>query len=262
MSKNKLIEMKVLNTRFHIYYEQRIKHVQNHLHEFGINDTETSMHEFRLELKKLLSILKFLRKIYPKSNFKKQINVLEKIFLIAGEIREFQLLVKWLENNELTDFRFNYFPNSILQKNMYDLSIQIDQIKYDFGVLMQDVQSFVLGTNKILIDQYLIDLNARIEKKISKNCTEQEWHEIRKLIKRKIYAANWKEDIQDSNFAYFQKLQELIGQWHDAEVMINTLTLKKRLFIKDIEMQKSYSFAIDKLNQSLLSRNKKVADWL
>lgn len=254
--------MKVLNTRFHIYYEQRIKHVQNHLHEFGINDTETSMHEFRLELKKLLSILKFLRKIYPKSNFKKQINILEKIFLIAGEIREFQLLVKWLENNELTDFRFNYFPNSVLQKLINDLSLQINHIKYDFGILMQESQSFVLGTNKILIDQYLIDLNARIEKKISKNCKEQDWHEIRKLIKRKIYAANWKDDIQDSNFAYFQKLQELIGHWHDAEVMINTLILKKSLFIKDIEMQKSYSFAIEKLNHSLLSRNKKLVEWL
>jgi polyphosphate kinase len=115
----------------------------------------------------------------------------------------------------------------------------------------------ILDSPQLILDE--------IQKVVLKQQSEfnRIWGNInRELIKRKIYAANWKEDIQDSNFAYFQKLQELIGQWHDAEVIINTLILKKRLFIKNIEMQKSYSFAIEKLNQSLLSRNKKVVEWL
>jgi CHAD domain-containing protein len=254
--------MKVLNTRFQIYFEQRVKHVQNHFYEFGINDSESSVHDFRLELKKLLVFLKFLRKIYPKNNFKKQINSLEIIFLQAGEIREFHLLIKWLEKNELTDFRFNYFPNMAIEKTITDLSFQINQIKYNFVLLMNENLLFVKETNIILIDQFLVDINAKIEKIISKNVKEVQWHEIRKLIKRKIYATNWIEDGQDSKFAYYQKLQELIGNWHDTQVMIHTLSIKKNLFNKDIEMHKSYSFAIDKLNINLDSQKKKVIEYL
>ena len=65
---------------------------------------------------------------------------------------------------------------------------------------------------------------------------------------------------EDADIAYYQKLQESIGYWHDVEVIKESLVLKKIHLSPDVELQKAYTLACDKLNHSLRYREKQIVE--
>ena len=89
-----------------------------------------------------------------------------------------------------------------------------------------------------------------------------EWHELRKIIKQWMYAINWIENGVGTDISFFQKLQEAIGYWHDAQVIKETLFQKKIFLSQDVELQKSFSIATEKLNQSLKYRERQIQELL
>ncbi|MBY0480414.1 MAG: CHAD domain-containing protein [Chitinophagaceae bacterium] len=247
-------------TQLQLYYDQRIKHVFNHLHDFDIHATENALHDFRVEIKKLKAILKFLKTIYPKQKLKKSARELNHIFQEAGEIRESQLMQQWLNKNEL-NLSFNgFFPAANLQKMVRDFHGETNQFKHDIKELNENVSKYIAATNEILAEHYVRDLQAHMDKMIRKNCPETEWHSLRKLIKQWMYAINWLDKKEDADIAYYQKLQESIGYWHDVEVIKESLVLKKIHLSPDVELQKAYTLACDKLNHSLRYREKQIVE--
>jgi CHAD domain-containing protein len=249
-------------SQFVLYYNQRIKQVFNHLLEFDLSSSENSLHDFRVEIKKLKAILKFLKSIYPKQKLKKAARQLNNIFQQAGEIREYQLLLQWFQKHELEIFVEKIFPSETLDEMKNKFHHQAHIFKQDLKELDHQVSDYVLATNEILAAHYLKDLGVQIDKLIRKNCPLNEWHELRKIIKQWMYALNWVEHSQDTDISYFQKLQENIGYWHDAQVVKETLMQKKIFLSHDVELQMSFTIANDKLNQSLRYREKQIHELL
>ena len=79
------------------YFTLRQKHLFNYLHELELQGNAIALHDFRIEMKKLRALLKFLRSIYDKEKLKKADRKIKAIFLEAGEIREYQQLQKLLQ---------------------------------------------------------------------------------------------------------------------------------------------------------------------
>ncbi len=77
-----------------------------------------------------------------------------------------------------------------------------------------------------------------------------------------MYAINWINDGSEIDISYYQKLQEAIGYWHDAEVIKESLLQKKIFLSKDMELQKSFSIANEKLSHAIRYREKQIADLL
>ncbi len=244
------------------YYHQRIKQVFNHLLEFDLNSSENSLHDFRVEIKKLRSILKFLKTIYPKQKLKKVSRQLNNIFQKAGEIREYQLLLQWFQKHDLEIFMEQIFPKEILESLITKFHHQNHSFKQDLKDLNDQVSDYVLATNEILADHYATDLSLQMDQLIRKNCPLNEWHELRKIIKQWMYAINWVEQKQDTDISYYHKLQESIGYWHDTQVIKETLMQKKIFLSPDVELQMSFTVANDKLNQSLRYREKQIHELL
>ena len=84
------------------YFEQRTKNLFNHLYDFEINGDEVSLHDLRVEMKKLRAVIKFLRNIYPNQKLKMPAHALRNIFHDAGFVRELQILQYKLHTNYLT----------------------------------------------------------------------------------------------------------------------------------------------------------------
>lgn len=245
-----------------IYYNQRVKQVFNHLLEFDLSSSENSLHDFRVEIKKMKAILKFLKSVYPKSKLKKSARQLNNIFQQAGEIREYQLLLQWFQKNELETFQQNLFPIEMLDELEDNFHHQVQQFKHDLKELTENMNEYVQATNEILAEHYVRGLYVEIDKLIRKNVDYGEWHELRKLIKQWMYANNWVEGGKETDISYYQKLQEAIGYWHDADVIKETLQQKKLFLSQDVELQKFHTIAIDKLNHSIRYREKQIAELL
>lgn len=250
------------HTPLQVYYNQRVKHVFNHLHDFDISGAENPLHDFRVEVKKIKALIKFLKTIYPKQKLKKSSRQLNNIFQQAGEIREYQLLLKWFQKHELNIFVDSYFPESKLEKLIDDFHQQTNQFKHELRDLNDEVGKYVSATKEILAEHYVRDLSAQMDKIIRKNCPETEWHALRKLIKQWMYAVNWLDNGNEVDIAYYQKLQESIGYWHDAVTIKETLFQKKIFLSQDVELQKAFTLARDKLNHSLRYREKQIAELL
>lgn len=245
-----------------IYYNQRVKLVFNQLLEFDLNSSENSMHDFRIEIKKMRAILKFLKSVYPKQKLKKSARQLNNIFQQAGEIREYQLIQQWFQKNELEIFIVHFFPSKLLDELINNFHLQAHQFKHDLKELTENISDYIKATNEILAEHYVRELYAQIDQLIRINCSVNEWHELRKIIKQWMYAINWIEGGQEIDIAFYQKLQEAIGYWHDAEVIKETLLQKKIFLSQDMELQKSFSIASEKLNHAIRYREKQIHELL
>jgi CHAD domain-containing protein len=254
-----------MQTPLQKYFAQRVKNLFNHLHDFDLNGDEVSLHDLRVEMKKMRAIIKFLRKVYPKEKLKKPANLLRSIFEISGEIREYQLLRQWLEKQDCKVMEKNYFPAEKLHLMLEHFRFHAEKYTADFTEIIKHTTDFVESTNDILPEQYFAELNSQVEKLCKKKITITDWHKLRKLIKQRIYSYNWflhKDEKEDSLFAYYNKLQEQIGQWHDLEVIKNVFSQKQMYLSQDIEVQKEFNTAWEKLSASLRYREKIVEEML
>jgi CHAD domain-containing protein len=248
------------------YFSHRVKNLFNSLHEFELSGNESHLHDFRVEMKKLKAIIKFLQAIYPKQKLKKAKNYLQNIFQDAGEVREYQVLLNWLQKNDFKKLEENYFHQQRMKELIVAFHNKSQHYKADLKEVVNQCSKLIENTNIILAEQYVVQLKAKIEKSLHKQTDTNDWHELRKLIKQWMYAINWieKEEqiIADGSFSFYNKLQEVIGIWHDREVIKETITQKQIHLSSDIEIQKDYTKALDKLFNSLKYREKQVEEML
>lgn len=254
-----------MHTPLQKYFAQRVKNLFNHLHDFELNGDDVSLHDFRVELKKLRSIIKFLRNIYPKQQLKKAAHTIRNIFQKAGEIREQQLMQQWLKKYCFAVVETIFFPEEKLNEAIREFRNNADEYKSRLKEVVEQISEFVNKTNDILAEQYFAELNANVEKLCRKNLPQSEWHELRKLIKQRIYAYNWliHEDANDDPaFSYYHKLQEAIGQWHDYEIIKDTFSQKQIFLSLDIEVQKEFSQVWEKIILLKKQKEKQIDEML
>ncbi len=254
-----------MQTPLEKYFGQRVKNLFNSLHEFELNGDDVSLHDFRVEMKKLRSVIKFLRNVYPKQKIKKPEHLLRAIFEEAGEIREYQILQQWLQKNQFTAIEKAYFSPERLEIMIQRFRHHAGTHKSDLKEVIDYSSNFVHSTNEILAEQYFVELNAKASKMCRRNLICSDWHELRKLIKQRIYAYNWlkhESDNDDPIFPYYNKLQEQIGQWHDLEIIKDVFAQKQIYLSQDIDVQKNFGLAWDKLTTGLKQKEKVVEDLL
>jgi CHAD domain-containing protein len=254
-----------MDTPLEKYFALRVKNIFNHLHDFELMGDDVSLHDLRVEMKKLRAIIKFLRTVYSKNKLKKPAHMLRTIFHEAGWIREYQLLSQWLQKYNLGVIELTYYSPDKLKQLISEFQTETEGVKSDFNEIIEAVSKFVHNTNEILAEQYFVDLNAQLEKQCRKNLPQTEWHALRKLIKQRIYAYNWiqhETENDDPNFSYYNKLQEVIGVWHDLEIIKDNFSQKQVYLSKDIEVQKDFNLAWDKLTASLKYRERRIEDML
>ncbi len=250
---------------FQQYYVQRVKHLFNHLHDFELNRDEISLHDLRVELKKIRAITRFLRKVYPHHKLKKASRALRSVFAEAGVIREFQLIRNWLIKENLPILEQQFFSSEVLENAAAAFQHQVPVYKKLLREATESVGELVQVTNALLPEQYTTDLFAQLEGKMGSQPDKSEWHELRKLIKQWTYARNWSPPDENAlavPLSYWNKLQEEIGYWHDLE-MIRELLYRKQVYLsQDIEIQKDFNRASARLDHGIRYREKKVAELL
>ena len=251
-----------MHTPLQKYFSQRIKNLFNSLHEFELTGSASSMHDFRVEIKKLRAVERFLKKIYPKKEIRKSIHLLRAIFYTGGEIREFQLMQGWLRKSNLSVLERLYFPDETLQDMILAFRTNAHRYKKDLSGIIEILSKYVPVTNRILAEQYFTDIHARIQENISDNPENTEWHELRKFLKQWMYVNDWvghtDKEENDFLFSYYNRLQEAIGQWHDLEMIKHHFAQKQIYLSQDIAVQKEFGIAWNKLTKQFKQKERNV----
>lgn len=248
------------------YFSQRVKNLFNHLHDFERSGDDISLHDLRVEMKKLRAILIFLRTIYPNHKLKKASQKIRSVFQESGEIREYQLLQQWLVKNEFTSFDKDYFPKHVLGQLVNDFRAKTGDTKQVLKEVTDDIEKYIQATNPLLAEQYVVDLYVRITNFTGEQPAKIDWHGLRKLIKQWIYGVNRLGNDEvlraEPDLSYYDKLQEAFGNWHDAEVIHDSLYQKQIYLSNVIAVQKDFARASTKIKQSIKYRERQVGEML
>jgi CHAD domain-containing protein len=251
---------------FRQYFAQRVKYTFNHLHLIEIKADEPAMHDFRVEIKKMRAVIRFLREIYPDQKLKKAAHRFKQVFRDAGDIRELQLVHQWLVKHGIVSIYEQYFPEQKIAELVNEFCKKASHTRQSLKETVDDLEKTVQITNPVLAEQYVLDVHARLKRMVMRQPGQQEWHELRKLIKQWLYAVNWvgpdEKNNSEADIAYYTKLQEAIGYWHDADMIREALQQKKIYLSQYIEVQKDFAKASQKIIQSIRYRERQVGEML
>jgi CHAD domain-containing protein len=251
---------------FQQYFAQRVKYTFNHLHAIEIKADEPAMHDFRVEMKKMRAVIRFLREIYPDQKLKKAADRFKQVFREAGDIRELQLVHQWLIKHAIISIHEQYFPEQKVTDLVNEFSKKAGHIRHSLKETIDDLEKTVQVTNQLLAEQYVLDLHAQLKRMVMRQPGQEEWHELRKLIKQWLYAVNWvgpdEKNSSEADIAYYTKLQEAIGYWHDADMIREALQQKKIYLSRYIEVQKDFAKANQKILQTIRYRERQVGEML
>lgn len=255
-----------MRSKLERYYIQRTNNLLEHLQIFEKSVSEEGLHEFRVELKKMRAILKFLRTEYGKSAIKKTKMAVDLIFQEAGTLREHHLLLAWLGNNRLHRLQKSCAAEHPVTEMSIALQKVLHVIRKKLAARFVKSQQLVERIQQPVTDLYTATLKHRIEETLRKIPAEPEWHALRKLIKQWLYAVNWTSTSKSTSlshlYTYSNQLQEAIGNWHDAiNLHIALLSMKFHL-PKKANLQKEHATAIQKILLTIQRRAREVEKLL
>ena len=226
-----------------------------------------TFHELRVEIKRLKALFELIafcsKKFKPRKTFKP----FRIIFKEAGKIRELQLEQTILE--EQPDFHLlKKYPNRLKKletkkiKNFFSIANKrlINKLKVKYRKII----CVLTQISKKKANRYKNKTRKEIKKLIRKNTfKKKQIHDFRKRLK--VYQYNEKirsHSEQNRHFMYKDMLSDLIGEWHDFDVVILHLkkiitTLKKdsnernQLKIITIRMSLQRELLFQKINTTL-----------
>lgn len=194
--------------------------------------TPGTIHKIRLEIKKLNALFNLINYCSNDFKLKKTFKPFNKIFQLAGKIRELQLEESMLEN---------FFANN--EPNNYKTSLKLLKLKEDVYFFLITDQKFVdllrrkLGltslflpfVNKNKAKTYLKEQQDLTNQFLSqKTILPQQIHELRKQLKTLKY--NGKSlSFKKKYFSKKDVFTELLGNWHDLQVISKRLNKMKEI---------------------------------
>ena len=190
--------------------------------------TPATFHKLRVELKKLdafFDLIKFSSKDFKR---KKTFKPFKLIFNHAGKVRELQveeaMLKKYFLNNLLTGYS-NSLKKLRLQEQKDYFSIANKKLVSELKKKYRVIVPFVAQMDKKKVKNYMKKKKNKIEKLLSQDTLETpQVHALRKRLKKFNYNKKSLDlDKQKKSLPNKDVLPELMGKWHDCQVVIKHL---------------------------------------
>lgn len=278
-------EHKILLNYFQKHRDIFLENIKTTKENFDVD----AIHDFRVSVKRIRAIFRFLEKINPeKYSCRKNIKELRNLFKSSGQMRDMQVQLLLLENYEK---RLNI---SLKEFTKY-LKINKKEGKKQLKKALRNFSPNILDENEILITKIQKNKGDKKLLKILQEFVKQRFveikslslkldsvektHKIRIALKETSYILNiikqYKKAEGEANFSLkeIKQLGEILGIWHDCEVMKFHLKVfaqdnLKNLFKEKPEYKKLYKTIkkdSEKLIKDLLKKIKeerKKLNWL
>jgi len=202
-----------------IYFNSQWDEMTDHLKKFIENGEQEELHLFRVQVKKLRAMLELLDANSEKHPLQKDFKPVRKIFKRCGEIRNAFINLQYGQ-------RFQFKNEDFFMNHLYEIEKGTDEVKElgkqylkaiksahdDIGDDLQHIG------NKDIVEFYKARL-YNIGSFLENLQFNEELHATRRQIKTLMYNRKIAYDALDGKLQisndYLDKLQTLIGDWHD-----------------------------------------------
>lgn len=221
--------------------------------------TSDTFHELRVEIKKLNAFIDLIKFCATDFKPKKTAKPFKRLFRQAGKVRELQLQEEMIKKYHTGSSLKNYITGlkrmRLKEQQTYFLLLNkknTNRLKNNFPKI---ISSLPAVTNK-KAHKYLEQKNKAIQKLINQSTLQTDHvHELRKQLKNLNY--NMKSlsmEAQNKPSSEKDDLPELLGEWHDFQVMIQHL--KKSVDAGIIDPKEIVQ--LEKLKTKLMSKSDRL----
>ena len=202
-----------------IYFNDQWGEMTDHLEKFIKNGEQEELHQFRVQVKKLRAMLELLDINSAKHPLQNDFKPVRKIFKRCGEIRSAFINLQYGQ-------RFQFKNEDFFMNHLYEIEKGTNEVKElgkqylkiiksahdDIGDDLQHVG------NKDIVEFYKAKL-YNIGSFLENLQFNDELHDTRKQIKTLMYNRKIAQNALDGKLQisndYLDKLQTLMGDWHD-----------------------------------------------
>ncbi len=188
---------------------------------------EETLHDFRLGIKRMLSLWSIYPTFLQQKQVQKDIHELTRLFKTAGQIRKLQLLKQWLEENELAIFSKD-FHESVTESIQSEVAGLAEMVE---AVSLVRFQKLILAWNDHLEQWDLVKLCQSFDKNLSRQfkqlqklldhrINEKYLHELRKSLRQILEWVRFLlECSEDTDLMALENalkgLNQHLGDWQD-----------------------------------------------
>jgi len=241
---------RVLHNQIINYYKDLLKSFKHDLHKLKSSLGKKTIHNIRLDIKKLRVLYNLIKEIYHgKFDSKDYSKAYKGLFKAAGKIREAQVNKDLITSYKLPSKNSfcEYFEirekeaRSKLRKRLSKTHIESPgKAKSELMKVLKGLnkEKFTKGCHSLLIAEYE---GIKCLRKASLNV--KSFHKMRKHFKNLGYLTNLLDKIKPDwidkhTLTELKKTEKLMGQWHDRVVLIHSLNLLlEHKKIKKIELE-------------------------
>jgi CHAD domain-containing protein len=237
----------------HDYFKVQAKIAMQELEKYFHDPQVETLHQFRVEIKKIRAVFFHLEEMPVQKSFKKIHRQIKKIFRKAGEIRELQLEMAWLEKHRKFNLlRLMQYESQLRKSDKY-FHKRIPNMLDTFKKACRKTAHKLSTLTQLQTDQYISKKWQAVLLPLLKNIDEKFWHETRKGVKQLVYARHWinadtilqKKVI--SIFISLDKLQNAIGKWHDLDLLATKIQHLRKNMEGHTILQREQQLAMKKL---------------
>ena len=216
----------VKRKRLRNYLDKQFNGMKENLNQVSEVMDDDKLHDLRLNAKKVKAVSGFLKESL---NDKKKYSVkeLSELFHITGDIRTAQLNLKAVEDYEIKSEAFKKEQIDVIKNDSKELVGKRKKYNKNISSVRKKIrENSTAIKNKSAIDFY--NDNIKVLSNNLKLIDENNLHDSRKIIKKLLYSlkllpASLMQKL-NVNKDYLDKMQDLIGNWHDTAVTVDLLT--------------------------------------
>ena len=208
------------------YYRQHADAVSELLQKPMTDFHEVDFHLLRVHIKKLKAIFSLTGACVINFNHEKLFKPFQTVFRQAGKVRELQLQVSLIKNYKqdpvLTDY-YKKLESDIHKEQQEFFNLADDTLKKKLKKKVKETFPYLEKVHATAARKFLREKRTHIEGLIASGAPDQDQvHELRIRIKELYYLQKIFQP-KTKRLSIADDFQELVGQWHDYQVISNDL---------------------------------------
>ena len=201
------------------FAHRQVRSLIRHLKEYDQSPKPDTVHKIRVDLKKVKVILSALHACIKGCHTRKQRRFFQKIFHLAGKIRDADVLSQLLLQFHVEGFQSSNLSSELSGKK---LELQIPHFIEKARKMGNKLELCSASVSKHDFHRYVRKRKKQIKSECFPLPEMNEMHNVRKDIKQVIYLCEVDNQGTKTN-VFYDKVQEVIGNLHDKLVLLDLL---------------------------------------
>lgn len=231
------------------YTFKRFRRLKTLLKRYSSEENTETLHGIRVEIKKIKVILGLINEYEKGFHAHRHFKPLRDIFRKAGEIRQPQVFYELLLRYEIQGLADSHIPGSGRQDALSKKFRR--EVPMYMSIARKRKRKLEKSIVKISVEQvrqYVKKKKKALRRMFSGDLSADTLHKARKVIKEILYLETAAKRVGKRE-KYFGQLDELIGQWHDRQLLLEVLKKGKSPEVERMTSERDQ--ALQDISQSI-----------